>query len=48
LVTGGYQRLGDLIRITARFVEVESGTVIRTVKIDGAIGDIFDLQDKIV
>ena len=48
LVTGGYQRLGDLIQITARFVEVESGTVTRTVKIDGAIGDIFSLQDKIV
>jgi TolB-like protein len=47
-VTGGYQRLGDLIRITARFVEVESGTVTRTVKIDGAIGDIFSLQDKFV
>ncbi len=48
LVTGGYQRLGELIRITARFVEVESGTVTRTVKINGAIGDIFSLQDKIV
>ena len=48
LVTGGYQRQGELIRITARFVEVESGTVTRTVKIDGAIGDIFSLQDKIV
>ena len=48
LVGGGYQRLGDLIRITARFVEVGSGAVVRTVKIDGAIGDIFSLQDKIV
>ena len=48
LVTGGYQRLGDLIRITARFVEVGSGAVARTVKIDGTIGDIFSLQDKIV
>ena len=48
LVSGGYQRLGDLIRITARFVEVGSGAVVRTVKIDGAIGDIFSLQDKIV
>ena len=48
LVSGGYQRLGDLIRITARGVEVESGTVIRTVKIDGQISDIFTLQDKIV
>ena len=48
LVGGGYQRIGDLIRITARFVEVGSGAVVRTVKIDGAIGDIFSLQDKIV
>ena len=48
LVTGGYQRLGDLIRITARFVEVGSGAVERTVKIDGTIGDIFSLQDQIV
>ena len=48
LVSGGYQRLGDLIRITARFVEVGSGAVVRTVKVDGAIGDIFSLQDKIV
>ena len=36
LVSGGYQRLGEVIRITARGVEVETGTVIRSVKIDGA------------
>ena len=48
LISGGYQRLGDLIRITARGVDVESGTVVRTVKIDGNISDIFTLQDKIV
>ncbi len=48
LVTGGYQRLGPMIRITARAVDVESGSVVRTVKIDGQITDIFTLQDKIV
>jgi serine/threonine protein kinase/tetratricopeptide (TPR) repeat protein len=48
LISGGYQRLGDVIRITARGVDVASGTVIRTVKIDGQISDIFGLQDKIV
>ena len=48
LVTGGYQRLGPMIRITARAVDVESGTVVRTVKIDGEISNIFTLQDKIV
>ena len=48
LVSGGYQRLGDSIRITARAVAVATGTVALTVKIDGAISDIFSLQDKIV
>ena len=48
LISGGYQRLGPMIRITARAVDVESGTVVRTVKIDGEIADIFTLQDKIV
>ena len=48
LVSGGYQRLGDRIRITARGVDVESGAIVRTVKIDGKIDDIFTLQDQIV
>ncbi|HJR58536.1 MAG TPA: protein kinase [Vicinamibacterales bacterium] len=48
VVTGGYQRLAEMIRITANFVEVSTGEVQRTVKVDGKIGDIFALQDKIV
>jgi serine/threonine protein kinase/cytochrome c-type biogenesis protein CcmH/NrfG len=48
VVTGGYQRLGPQIRITANFVEVSTGNVQRTVKVDGNIADIFELQDKIV
>ena len=48
VVTGGYQRLGGMIRITANFVEVSTGEVQRTVKVDGKIDDIFALQDKIV
>ena len=48
LVAGGYQRIGDLIRITARFVDVDSGAVIRAVKIEGDVADIFSLQDQIV
>ena len=45
---GGYQRFGTEIRITARFVEVATGVVLRNVKIDGALADIFRLQDRIV
>jgi pentatricopeptide repeat protein len=48
IVCGGYQKIGEMLRITARFVEVENGEVIKTVKIDGQMKDIFDLQDKIV
>ncbi len=48
VVTGGYQRLGSMIRITANFVDVPTGEVKKTVKVDGKIDDIFALQDKIV
>lgn len=48
IVGGAYQRLGEAIRITAQFVEVQSGTLIKTVKVDGLTDQIFELQDKIV
>lgn len=48
ILTGGYQKIGEMLRITARVVGVESGEVVRTVKIDGQMKDIFELQDKIV
>ena len=48
IVSGAYQRLGESIRITARFVEVATGAVLRNVKIDGRLSDIFGLQDRIV
>lgn len=48
ILTGGYQKIGEMLRITARVVEVETGEVLRTVKIDGKMDDIFELQDKIV
>jgi serine/threonine protein kinase/tetratricopeptide (TPR) repeat protein len=48
VVVGGYQRIGAVVRITANFVEVATGEVRRTVKVDGRIDDIFALQDKIV
>jgi non-specific serine/threonine protein kinase len=48
IVSGAYQRLGQVIRITARFVDVATGAVLRNVKIDGGLGEIFALQDRIV
>ncbi len=48
IIGGGYQRVGEMLRITARFVEVATGEVVKTVKIDGRMSEVFDLQDKIV
>ncbi|HKY04120.1 MAG TPA: protein kinase, partial [Blastocatellia bacterium] len=48
IISGGYQRIGEMIRITARFMDVETGALAKTVKIDGKISEIFDLQDRIV
>jgi tetratricopeptide (TPR) repeat protein len=48
VLRGGFQRFGERVRITAWLTDVESGRVIRTVKIDGGMGEIFALQDRIV
>ncbi len=48
VVVGGFQKMGDRVRITANFLDIATGTVRRTVKVDGRVGDIFALQDKIV
>ena len=48
ILGGGYQRISEMIRITARVIDVNTGEVTRTVKIDGNINEIFSLQDKIV
>ena len=48
IIGGGYQRLGELLRITARLVEVGTGEIVKTVKIDGMMNEVFALQDKIV
>ena len=47
-MVGGFQKIGEMVRITANFVEVATGAVRKTVKVDGRVGDIFALQDKIV
>lgn len=48
LVTGGYQRVGEQLRITARIIDVESGVVSGRVALDGDLSDLFTLQDEIV
>ncbi len=47
-VTGAYQRLGDQLRLTGRMVDLVTGEVVRSAKADGAVGDLFSLQDRLV
>jgi serine/threonine protein kinase/tetratricopeptide (TPR) repeat protein len=48
VVTGAYQRIGPRIRITVQVTEVLTASLIKTLKIDGSVEDIFALQDRIV
>jgi TolB-like protein len=47
IVTGAYQKAAAAVRLTARFVKVETGEVVGTAKVDGAAGDFLQLQDRI-
>ena len=48
IVLGAYQEAGNTVRITARFVSVETGVVKDAAKVTGPLTRIFHLQDAIV
>ena len=48
VVTGGYQRPGQRLRLTARLTEAATGLVVNSVRLDGALDELFALQDRIV
>jgi TolB-like protein len=47
VVSGAYQRSGDLIRVTARLLDVAAGTVLRSATVTGMATEIFELQDRV-
>lgn len=47
-VVGSFQRSGDRLRITARVVDAASGEALAEAKADGALEQVFELQDRIV
>ena len=47
LVNGAYQRVGSVVRVTGRVIEVRSGAIQHTAKVDGRIEDLFDIQDRL-
>ncbi|MDP1569837.1 MAG: protein kinase [Vicinamibacterales bacterium] len=48
VVSGAYQRIGERVRITAQAIEVASSRVAASLKVDGRIDELFDLQDRLV
>ena len=47
ICTGAYQKVAQNVRLTARFVRVESGEIIGSAKVDGKVADFLSLQDRI-
>ena len=47
VLEGAVRRSGDRVRITARLIDAESGTHLRSDRFDGEVADVFDFQDEI-
>ncbi len=47
VVVGAIQKAGEQLRITARFVDTEKGTISNTAQADGNMKDVFALQDRL-
>jgi len=48
LVSGGYQHVGNQIRITVRLLNLVTGELVRTVKIDGVLDNLPDLVAEVI
>ena len=48
IVWGGFQKMGDSVRITSHLTEISNETLIGSAKVDGNMQDIFKLQDEII
>ncbi len=44
---GNIQKMGSRVRVTVQIWELRESRVLQTAKIDGDMGDLFDLQDKL-
>ncbi len=48
VLTGSFQRVADAVRVTAHLLDAATAQAERTIKIDGRMHEIFDLQDRLV
>jgi serine/threonine protein kinase/tetratricopeptide (TPR) repeat protein len=47
-IGGAFQRSLDAVRVTASVTDVTTGEIVRTVRADGNVNAIFELQDRLV
>ena len=47
IVSGGVQRIGAIVHVTARLIDVESGAVLKTVEVDGTIDALAELKERV-
>ncbi len=47
LVEGSVRRVGDRVRITGQLIDTETGTHLWADRYDGALADVFELQDRV-
>jgi TolB-like protein len=47
IVAGAYQRAGSDLRLTARFIDVASGEIRGSAKVDGSADELLQLQDQL-
>ena len=47
IVGGGVQRIGSIVRVTARLIDVETGAVLQAVKVDGTIDALAELHARV-
>ena len=48
LIGGGFQRIGDQVRLTGRVLRVPDGTLQDSLKLDGSVSDLDALTDALV
>ena len=48
VIQGGYQLLGEQIRVTARMSDCDTGAAVRSARVDGRRDELFALQDRIL
>ncbi len=48
IFTGSYTVVAGRVRVVAKLVDVERGNLVKSIKLDGTLEGIFELQDRIV